>query len=87
MYNTRDANFLTRNLTFSGKLAISPSIYSDWRRKSRHFDGGRHVSSLGVPCTTLSTTVRFVDAFGQAFLVIFTTHTHLIHRLAINYQV
>ena len=49
MYNTRDANFLTRNLTFSGKLAISPSIYSDWRRKSRHFDGGRHVSSLGVP--------------------------------------
>ena len=78
--NARDANFLTRNPTFSGKLnfkafPICPPISSHLRGKSRHFGWGHRITSPGVLCTTLCTTERLGHAFGQAFSVLFTTLT------------
>ena len=42
--------------------------------KRRYFGVGQKKSSPGGPCTTLSTSVRFVQASGQSSSVIFTPH-------------
>ena len=64
------------NRLFQLFLKFSP-ISSHSRKKRSHLGGGQKLSSPGGPCTTLSTStcIRFFQASGQSFSVIFTPHS------------
>ena len=54
----------TAFFSFSNFFPLIPLVRG---KKKRHFWGGRIVSSPGGPCTTLNTSIRFVQAFGRSF--------------------
>ena len=62
----------TAIFSFSNFFPLFPLI-----RGEKHVILGRDKkkSSPGSPCTTLSTSIRLVQAFGQSFSVIFTLHS------------
>ena len=76
-----DAYFLTWNPKISGKQFFSafpknfPYFLSFQEKKALFFWGGQTLSSPGGPCTTLSTSIRFFQASGQSFSVIFTPNS------------
>ena len=77
----KDAYFLTWNPNISGKQPFSafprnfPYFLSLQEKKGVILGGGQKLSSPGGPCTTLSTSMRFFQASGQSFSVIFTPHS------------
>ena len=77
----KDAYFLTWNPKISGKQPFSafpkkfPYFLSFQEKKASFGGGGQKLSSPGGPCTTLSTSIRFFQASGQSFSVIFTPHS------------
>ena len=77
-----NAHFLTylepehfRETAFSAFPNISP--VSSFQEKRRHFGGEQKLSSPGGLCTTLRTSIRFFEAPGQSFSVIFTPHSSI----------
>ena len=62
---------------FSFSIFFSPISSHSWGKR-RYFGAGQKLSSPGSPCTTLSTSIRFAQAFGQSFPAIFTLHSSLV---------
>ena len=72
---SQDAYFLSRNPTISGQQPFSaksfPLLSIIRGKKDVILGRDQKTSSPGSPCTTLSKSTRFVQAFGQTFSVIF----------------
>ena len=81
------------NSLFQFILNCSPTS-SHSRGIRRHFVGDKTLSSPSGPCTSVSTSIRSIQASGQSFLVIFIPHSSVraececlsyIHRFQLSF--